>query len=338
MTKKIKMTELVLRDAHQSLFATRLRLDDMLPIAHELDDIGYWSLEAWGGATFDSCIRFLGEDPWVRLRELKKACPKTPLQMLLRGSNAVGYSNYPDTVIRLFILEAAATGIDVFRIFDSLNWVPQMEVSIQAVREAGKIAEATMCYTGDVLNPMQTKYTLEYYKQFAKDLEKAGAHMIAIKDMAGLLKPQAAKQLITTLKESVDIPIHLHTHDTSGNGILTLATAIDAGVDVVDVAFSALAGGTSNPSMETLYYGLEGTSRQPELEMENVTTLNRYWGTIRKSYHAFDQVQVSPSPEVYYHEMPGGQYTNLYQQAKSGTFRRSERNVSPCKPIIWRYY
>ena len=317
--EKVLLTDTSFRDAHQSLMATRMRSIDLIQAAQQYEAAvpQLFSAEVWGGATFDTAYRFLTENPWNRLEKIRKAMPNTLLQMLLRGSNAVGYSNYPDAVIRSFILEAAATGIDVFRIFDSLNWLPQMEVSIQAVRDAGKIAEATMCYTGDVLNPMQTKYTLEYYKQFAKDLEKAGAHMIAIKDMAGLLKPQAAKQLITTLKESVDIPIHLHTHDTSGNGILTLATAIDAGVDVVDVAFSALAGGTSNPSMETLYYGLEGTSRQPELEMENVTRLNRYWGTIRKSYHAFDHAQVSPSPEVYYHEMPGGQYTNLYQQAKS---------------------
>ena len=317
--EKVLLTDTSFRDAHQSLMATRMRSIDLIQAAQQYEAAvpQLFSAEVWGGAIFDTAYRFLTENPWNRLEKIRKAMPNTLLQMLLRGSNAVGYSNYPDAVIRSFILEAAATGIDVFRIFDSLNWLPQMEVSIQAVRDAGKIAEATMCYTGDVLNPMQTKYTLEYYKQFAKDLEKAGAHMIAIKDMAGLLKPQAAKQLITTLKESVDIPIHLHTHDTSGNGILTLATAIDAGVDVVDVAFSALAGGTSNPSMETLYYGLEGTSRQPELEMENVKTLNRYWGTIRKSYHAFDHAQVSPSPEVYYHEMPGGQYTNLYQQAKS---------------------
>ena len=317
--EKVLLTDTSFRDAHQSLMATRMRSIDLIQAAQQYEAAvpQLFSAEVWGGATFDTAYRFLTENPWNRLEKIRKAMPNTLLQMLLRGSNAVGYSNYPDAVIRSFILEAAATGIDVFRIFDSLNWLPQMEVSIQAVRDAGKIAEATMCYTGDLLNPMQTKYTLEYYKQFAKDLEKAGAHMIAIKDMAGLLKPQAAKQLITTLKESVDIPIHLHTHDTSGNGILTLATAIDAGVDVVDVAFSALAGGTSNPSMETLYYGLEGTSRQPELEMENVKTLNRYWGTIRKSYHAFDHAQVSPSPEVYYHEMPGGQYTNLYQQAKS---------------------
>ena len=317
--EKVLLTDTSFRDAHQSLMATRMRSIDLIQAAQQYEAAvpQLFSAEVWGGATFDTAYRFLTENPWNRLEKIRKAMPNTLLQMLLRGSNAVGYSNYPDAVIRSFILEAAATGIDVFRIFDSLNWLPQMEVSIQAVRDAGKIADATMCYTGDVLNPMQTKYTLEYYKQFAKDLEKAGAHMIAIKDMAGLLKPQAAKQLITTLKESVDIPIHLHTHDTSGNGILTLATAIDAGVDVVDVAFSALAGGTSNPSMETLYYGLEGTSRQPEVEMENVKTLNRYWGTIRKSYHAFDHAQVSPSPEVYYHEMPGGQYTNLYQQAKS---------------------
>ena len=317
--EKVLLTDTSFRDAHQSLMATRMRSIDLIQAAQQYEAAvpQLFSAEVWGGATFDTAYRFLTENPWNRLEKIRKAMPNTLLQMLLRGSNAVGYSNYPDAVIRSFILEAAATGIDVFRIFDSLNWLPQMEVSIQAVRDAGKIAEATMCYTGDLLNPMQTKYTLEYYKQFAKDLETAGAHMIAIKDMAGLLKPQAAKQLIITLKESVDIPIHLHTHDTSGNGILTLATAIDAGVDVVDVAFSALAGGTSNPSMETLYYGLEGTSRQPELEMENVTRLNRYWGTIRKSYHAFDQAQVSPSPEVYYHEMPGGQYTNLYQQAKS---------------------
>jgi len=317
--KQVFFTDTTWRDAHQSLFATRLRTIDMARVAgHAAKGVpNLFSLECWGGATFDVSYRFLHEDPWERLRMFRREVPNTLLQMLLRGANAVGYTSYPDNVVRQFIQRAAANGIDVFRVFDSLNSLDNMHVAIDEVRAQNKIAEVALCYTGDILDGARTKYNLDYYVNMAKELEKAGANIIAIKDMAGLLKPQASYNLVSALKDAVSVPIHLHTHDTSGNGILTLATAIDAGVDVVDVAFSALAGGTSNPSMETLYHGLEGTTRQPELEMENVTTLNRYWGTIRKSYHAFDQVQVSPSPEVYYHEMPGGQYTNLYQQAKS---------------------
>lgn len=315
--QQVLLTDTTFRDAHQSLMATRMRTQDLVRGASMYESAlpQLFSAEVWGGATFDTSFRFLTENPWHRLAALRKAMPHTLLQMLLRGSNAVGYSNYPDNVVRAFIQEAARMGVDVFRIFDSLNWLPQMEVSIQSVRDAGKIAEVAMCYTGDILDPMRSKYSLDYYKELAKQLEAAGAHIIAIKDMAGLLKPQAAHQLITSLKETVDVPIHLHTHDTSGNGILTLATAIEAGVDIVDVAMSALAGGTSNPSMETLYYGLAGTKRQPVLQMDNVTKVNHYWESVRKQYHAFDQVQVSPMPEVYQHEMPGGQYTNLYQQA-----------------------
>lgn len=316
---RVLLTDTTFRDAHQSLMATRMRTQDLVRGAsfYEQAVPQLFSAEVWGGATFDTAFRFLTENPWKRLEAMRQAMPNTLLQMLLRGSNAVGYSNYPDNVIQSFIKEAARSGVDVFRIFDSLNWLPQMEVSIQAVRDAGKIAEVAMCYTGDILDPTRTKYTLDYYTSLAKEIEQSGAHILAIKDMAGLLKPQAATQLITALKETIAIPIHLHTHDTSGNGILTLANAVDAGVDIIDVAFSAMAGGTSNPSLETLYAGLEGNHRQPDLSITNATKVNHYWESVRKSYHAFDKGQAAPSPEVYQHEMPGGQYTNLYQQASS---------------------
>lgn len=316
---QLLLTDTTLRDAHQSLFATRMRTHDMLPIANQIDRgiPQLFSAEAWGGATFDVAYRFLHEDPWVRLRELRKRMPHTMLQMLFRGSNAVGYQNYPDNVIQEFIKLAAKNGIDVFRIFDSLNWVPQLETSIQAVRDTGKVAEATMCYTGDILDSHQKTYTLKYYTDLAKELEQAGAQILAIKDMAGVLKPEAAYQLISTLKEKLMIPIHLHTHDTTGNGIATYLSAAKAGVDIVDVAASSMSGTTSQPSMSSLYYAMAGTKRQPTINSKNVEEINRYWKGIRPFYQDFENGMTGSKTDIYQTQMPGGQYSNLQQQAQA---------------------
>lgn len=318
-SKEVLLTDTTFRDAHQSLLATRVRTQDFLAIAEETEKAipQLFSSEMWGGATFDVAYRFLNEDPWERLSKLREKMPNTLLQMLFRGSNAVGYQNYPDNVIEAFIQQAAKNGIDVFRIFDSLNWIPQMEKSIQFVRDTGKIAEAAICYTGDINDPARDKYTVEYYKQMAKELENQGAHIIAVKDMAGILKPQAAYRLISELKASVDLPIHLHTHDTSGNGIFTYASAVKAGVDIVDVAMSAMSGATSQPSMNSLYYALLDAERCPTFNIENAQQINHYWEDIRTRYSDFENGVSSPQTEVYQHEMPGGQYTNLQQQAKA---------------------
>ena len=314
---EVLLTDTTFRDAHQSLLATRLRLQDMKGIANSVDQglSDLFSVEMWGGATFDVAYRFLNESPWYRLRKLREQMPNTLFQMLFRGSNAVGYQNYPDNVIQEFIQKAAAEGIDVFRIFDSLNWLPQMEKSIQTVRDTGKIAEATICYTGDILDKTRQKYDLKYYKDLAKELEASGAHILAIKDMAGLLKPQAAYVLITALKETVDLPIHLHTHDTAGNGIITYSGAIKAGVDIVDVATASLAGGTSQPSMQSLYYALEHGGRHAALNIANAEQIDHYWEDTRRYYAPFEAGITSPQTEVYRHEMPGGQYTNLKAQS-----------------------
>ncbi|WP_043903991.1 pyruvate carboxylase [Parageobacillus genomosp. 1] len=316
---RVLLTDTTFRDAHQSLLATRVRTVDLAriaePTAHLLPNL--FSLEMWGGATFDVAYRFLKEDPWDRLLKLRERIPNILFQMLLRSANAVGYKNYPDNVIREFVEKSAQAGIDVFRIFDSLNWVKGMTVAIDAVRQTGKIAEAAVCYTGDILDPGRPKYNLDYYKTIAKELEQAGAHILAIKDMAGLLKPEAAYVLISALKETVDIPIHLHTHDTSGNGIYMYAKAIEAGVDIVDVAVSSMAGLTSQPSANTLYYALEGTERAPEINIHGLEQLSRYWEDVRKFYQEFESGMNSPHTEVYMHEMPGGQYSNLQQQAKA---------------------
>ncbi|WP_165006122.1 MULTISPECIES: pyruvate carboxylase [unclassified Enterococcus] len=317
--ENLLLTDTTFRDAHQSLLATRVRTKDFKQIAR-LTGEGLpelFSSEMWGGATFDVAYRFLNEDPWQRLRKIRALMPNTLLQMLFRGSNAVGYSNYPDNVLVEFVKEAAAQGIDVFRIFDSLNWTPQMEKSIQAVRDTGKIAEAAICYTGDINDPSRAKYNVQYYKDMAKELEQLGAHIIAIKDMAGLLKPQAAYRLISELKETTDLPIHLHTHDTSGNGIITYSAATKAGVDIVDVAMSAMSGNTSQPSMSSLYYALVNGPRLPEINIENAQQLNHYWEDVRMYYKPFENGLNAPETEVYMHEMPGGQYSNLQQQAKA---------------------
>lgn len=315
---KVMLTDTTLRDAHQSLFATRMRTHDMVRIAESMAAAmpNLFSYEMWGGATFDVAYRFLKEDPWERLARLRKLFPNTLLQMLFRGSNAVGYKNYPDNVIKEFIDLSAQSGMDVFRIFDSQNWLPQMEPSIDTVLKNHKIAEVAMCYTGDVANPSLQKYDLNYYKQLAKDIESTGAHILGIKDMAGLLKPQAAYELISTLKDTISIPIHLHTHDTAGNGIYTYVRAIEAGVDVVDVAQSALSGGTAQPSMSSLYYALAQGDRQPDLNMPAVEKVNEYFQDLRRVYQPFFTRVTSPQTDVYATEMPGGQYTNLFQQAK----------------------
>ncbi|USK61085.1 pyruvate carboxylase [Peribacillus asahii] len=317
--KEVLITDTTFRDAHQSLLATRIRSKDILDIAEPTSKLlpDLFSLEMWGGATFDVAYRFLKEDPWDRLEKLRKKVPNTLFQMLLRASNAVGYKNYPDNVIREFVQQSAETGIDVFRIFDSLNWVKSMGVAIDAVRQSGKIAEATICYTGDLNDPSRAKYNIDYYKNMAKELEQTGAHILAIKDMAGLLKPEAAYRLISELKDSVSLPIHLHSHDTSGNGIFMYSKAIEAGVDIVDTAIGSLAGLTSQPSIQTLHYALEGTSRQPKLNIDALEQLSQYWEDVRKYYRDFESGMNAPHAEVYKHEMPGGQYSNLQQQAKA---------------------
>ncbi|QOR68424.1 pyruvate carboxylase [Cytobacillus suaedae] len=316
---KVLLTDTTFRDAHQSLLATRIRTNDLAkiaePTARMLPEL--FSLEMWGGATFDVAYRFLKEDPWDRLLTLREQAPNVLFQMLLRASNAVGYKNYPDNVIKEFVDNSASAGIDVFRIFDSLNWIKGMMPAIEAVRDSGKIVEATICYTGDISDSSRTKYNLHYYKELAKELEKSGAHILGIKDMAGLLKPESSYTLISALKETVNIPIHLHTHDTSGNGIMTYARAIEAGVDIVDVAISSMAGLTSQPSMNTLYYALEGTKRKPDVNIKALEQLSHYWEDVRKYYIDFESGMNSPHTEVYMHEMPGGQYSNLQQQAKA---------------------
>lgn len=315
---QVLLTDTTFRDAHQSLLATRVRSTDILHIAEPTAKLlpELFSFEMWGGATFDVAYRFLKEDPWERLRMLRKKIPNVLFQMLIRGSNAVGYKNYPDNLIREFVDQSAKEGIDVFRIFDSLNWVKGMEVAIDAVRSSGKIAEASICYTGDILDTTKTKYDLKYYKSLAKELENQGAHILGIKDMAGLLKPEAAYRLISELKESINIPIHLHTHDTSGNGIFTYSRAIDGGVDIVDVALGTMAGLTSQPSANSLYYALDGKSRRPNIKIDSLEQLSYYWEDVRKYYHDFESGMIAPHSEVYQHEMPGGQYSNLQQQAK----------------------
>lgn len=315
----VLLTDTTFRDAHQSLLATRLRTHDMVkvakPTAHLLPEL--FSLEMWGGATFDVAYRFLKEDPWVRLRSLRKEAPNILFQMLFRGSNAVGYKNYPDNVIKEFIRNSAASGIDVFRIFDSLNWIKGMEVAIDAVRQSGKVAEAAICYTGDLLDSPRSKYNIDYYKSLAKELENQGAHLLAIKDMAGLLKPEAAYQLVSELKATVDLPIHLHMHDTSGNGIYTYVKAIEAGVDIVDTALGSMAGLTSQPSLNALYYALEGSGRELPFNVLSIEQLSYYWEDVRKYYEHFESGMLAPHTEVYEHEMPGGQYSNLQQQARA---------------------
>ncbi|MDM5232076.1 pyruvate carboxylase [Lysinibacillus pakistanensis] len=315
----VLLTDTTFRDAHQSLLATRVRSQDMFQIADATAHLlhNFFSLEMWGGATFDVAYRFLKEDPWERLAKLREQVPNVLFQMLLRGANAVGYTNYPDNLIREFISESAASGIDVFRIFDSLNWIKGMEVAIDAARQSGKIAEAAICYTGDILDDTRAKYSVQYYKDMARELEAAGAHILAIKDMAGLLKPEAAYRLVSELKETSSLPIHLHTHDTSGNGIYLYAKAIEAGVDIIDTALGSMAGLTSQPSANSLYYAMKGSQRKVRADIEALEKLSYYWEDVRHYYKDFESGMMSPHSEIYVHEMPGGQYSNLQQQAKA---------------------
>lgn len=316
---EVLVTDTTFRDAHQSLFATRLRTNDMLKVMRDTAGKlpGLFSFECWGGATFDVAYRFLDESPWQRLVQFREAAPNMLFQMLLRGANAVGYTSYPDNVVKQFIQLSAKNGIDVFRIFDCLNGLDNMRLSIDTVRECNKVAEAALCYTGDILDPSRDKYDLKYYVTMAQELEKAGANIICIKDMAGLLKPEAAYRLVSSLKQYVGVPIHLHTHEGSGNAIYTLARAVDAGVDIVDTAMSAMSSGTSQPSGASLYYALSGHPRQPQLNIDAMNEMSRYWETVRPYYKAADKTENCPNPELYIHEMPGGQYTNLKQQAQA---------------------
>ena len=317
--KKLLLTDTTMRDAHQSLIATRVRTKDMVkiaePTAHLAKDL--FSMEMWGGATFDVSLRFLKECPWNRIKQLREKVPNVFFQMLLRGSNGVGYKNYPDNVIRKLIREAANSGIDVFRIFDSLNWLEGMTVAIDEVRKQNKIAEVCMCYTGDILDKSKTKYTLDYYLELAKSIEKAGAHILAIKDMSALLKPYAAFQLISELKKVVDIPIHLHTHDTSGNGVATILLAAEAGVDIVDTAFNAMSGLTAQPALNSVVAALKNTDRDTLLDTKEIQKISDYWAAVRPVYEQFESDLKSSSAEIYEYEIPGGQYSNLKPQVES---------------------
>ncbi|UWP97644.1 pyruvate carboxylase [Aliiroseovarius crassostreae] len=317
--KKLLLTDTTMRDGHQSLLATRMRSIDMIKAApayaSNLSDL--FSVECWGGATFDVAYRFLQECPWQRLRDLRAAMPNVLTQMLLRASNGVGYTNYPDNVVREFVRQAAETGVDVFRVFDSLNWVENMRVAMDAVNESGKIVEGTVCYTGDILNPDRAKYDLKYYVGMAKELEAAGAHILGLKDMAGLLKPASATALVKALKDEISIPVHFHTHDTSGIAGATILAASAAGVDAVDAAMDSFSGGTSQPCLGSIVEALRHTDRDTGLSIEAIREINDYWEHVRGQYVAFESGLASPASEVYLHEMPGGQFTNLKAQARS---------------------
>ncbi|TYA24881.1 oxaloacetate decarboxylase subunit alpha [Aggregatibacter actinomycetemcomitans] len=310
MTKKIKVTELVLRDAHQSLFATRLRLDDMLPIAHELDDIGYWSLEAWGGATFDSCIRFLGEDPWVRLRELKKACPKTPLQMLLRGQNLLGYRHYADDVVERFVERCVANGMDVFRVFDALNDPRNMKAALQAVRKFGGHAQGTLSYTTSPVHTMQT------WLDTTEQLLEIGIDSLVIKDMSGILNPMAAAELVREIKKRFDVELYLHCHSTTGMAEMALLKAIEAGVDGVDTAISSMSATYGHPATESIVATLQGTEYDTGLDIPRLEKIAAYFRNVRKKYAKFEGQLRGVDSRILVAQVPGGMLTNLENQLK----------------------
>ncbi|WP_187968615.1 pyruvate carboxylase [Aquibium microcysteis] len=316
---QVLVTDTTMRDGHQSLLATRMRTHDIAGVsgayARALPQL--LSLECWGGATFDVAMRFLTEDPWERLALVRKGAPNLLLQMLLRGANGVGYTNYPDNVVRHFVKQAAAGGIDLFRVFDCLNWVENMRVAMDAVIEENKLCEAAICYTGDILDPARAKYDLKYYVSLAKELEAAGAHIIALKDMAGLLKPAAARVLFKALREATGLPIHFHTHDTSGIAAATVLAAVESGVDAVDAAMDALSGNTSQPCLGSIVEALKGTDRDPGLDPAWIRRISFYWEAVRNQYAAFESDLKGPASEVYLHEMPGGQFTNLKEQARS---------------------
>ena len=317
--KKLLITDTTMRDAHQSLLSTRMRTRDMVKgadgTADKLSDC--FSLEMWGGATFDVAYRFLHESPWERLDLLREKIPNIPFQMLLRGSNTVGYQNYPDNVVREFVKQSALGGIDIFRVFDSLNWIPGMSIAMDEVLNQNKFCEATICYTGDIMDKSRTRYTLDYYVKLAKELEHIGAHAIAIKDMSGLLKPYAAKELVRALKQEIGIPVHLHTHDTTGNQVATLLMATEAGVDIVDTAIASMSSLTSQPSMNAVVAALRGHERDPQISMEGIQELTDYWADVRLRYANFDHGLKTPVTDIYRYEIPGGQYTNLEPQVIS---------------------
>ncbi|ADV10403.1 pyruvate carboxylase [Mesorhizobium ciceri] len=317
--KEVLVTDTTMRDGHQSLLATRMRTHDIAGIAgtyaRALPQL--LSLECWGGATFDVAMRFLTEDPWERLSLVREAAPNLLLQMLLRGANGVGYTNYPDNVVQHFVKQAASGGIDLFRVFDCLNWVDNMRVAMDAVGAEGKLIEAAICYTGDILDPARAKYDLKYYVGLARELQAAGAHIIAVKDMAGLLKPSAARVLFKALREATDLPIHFHTHDTSGLSAATVLAAVESGVDAIDAAMDAFSGNTSQPCLGSLVEALKGTERDPGLDPQWIRKISFYWEAVRNQYAAFESDLKGPASEVYLHEMPGGQFTNLKEQARS---------------------
>ena len=317
--KQLLITDTTMRDGHQSLLATRMRSIDMIKAApaYGANLPGLFSVECWGGATFDVAYRFLQECPWQRLRDIRAKMPNVMTQMLLRASNGVGYTNYPDNVVEEFVRQAAETGVDVFRVFDSLNWVENMRVAMDAVIDTGKICEGTICYTGDILDPDRAKYDLKYYVSMAKELESAGAHILGLKDMAGLLKPAAARVLVKALKDELSIPVHFHTHDTSGIAGGTILAAADAGVDAVDAAMDAFSGGTSQPCLGSIVEALMHTERDTEIDIERIRDISNYWEQVRAQYVAFESGLAAPASEVYLHEMPGGQFTNLRAQARS---------------------
>ena len=317
--QRLFVTDTTMRDAQQSLMATRVRTVYMEKIAPAVSVYGrnLFSLEMWGGATFDTAYRFLKEDPWERLEVLREKCPNILMQMLLRGANAVGYKNYPDNVIREFVKQAAKTGIDVFRIFDSLNWIQGMEVALDETLNQGMIAEPCLCYTGDILDSSKTKYTLSYYVKMAKELEKRGAHILGIKDMSGLLKPTAASKLVGALKQEIGIPVHLHTHDTSGNGVATVLMAAQAGVDIVDAAFNSMSGLTSQPALNSIVASLQHSDRDTGLDSDGLQKISEYWKDVRPVYKDFESELQTASAEIYKYEIPGGQYSNLQAQVES---------------------
>jgi len=317
--KQVLITDTTMRDAHQSLLATRMRQPDMAAIApyyaHMLPQL--FSVECWGGATFDVAMRFLREDPWSRLEQLRTLMPNLLLQMLLRSSNAVGYTNYPDNVVRAFVKQAAVSGVDVFRVFDSLNWVENMRVAIDAVLETGKLCEAAICYSGNLSSPNETRYTLDYYLEMGRKLKDAGTHILGIKDMAGLCQPNAAYTLVKALKEELKLPVHFHTHDTSGIAAASVLAAVAAGCDAVDGAIDAMSGFTSQPNLGSIIEALRYSERDPGIDHASVRAISMYWEQVRKNYLAFESDMRAGASEVYVHAMPGGQYTNLKEQARS---------------------
>jgi pyruvate carboxylase len=316
---RLLVTDTTMRDAHQSLLATRMRTFDMLAVAdrYAREHAGLFSLEMWGGATFDTSMRFLKESPWDRLARLREKVPNILFQMLLRAANAVGYSNYPDNVVDEFVRLAAREGMDLFRVFDANNWLPNLRVGVEAVLKTDAICEAAVCYTGDILDPRRDKYSLTYYVDLARQLEKLGTHFLAIKDMAGLLKPFAARKLVKALREAVGVPIHFHTHDSAGGQVASYLMAAGEGVDIVDCAFAPLSGNTAQPSLNALAEAVRFTDRDTGLGFDALQATATYWEDVRGYYAAFETGQLAGSAEVYLHEMPGGQYANLYQQAHS---------------------